>query len=138
VLVISFSFVLAKMARGKLEPEELDDAVFYVGATRSGVFDMELGRRELWWARDIITPERADEIIHSFQEAILKAEAAGRAVYRTKYSGNTWQQLNGLLVSLGLPPSEPVDNDWPEVDRYNYPAVHQAVEEQGLPYRVLG
>ena len=145
-LVISFSGVLHALYHGRISAADLDGAFFYFGCTRSHVMDTgvggESGEMQYEYHED---PEGVDEAYRIVRDAFLASEAAGRVVCRELHETPNWDQLNELLAVNGLPV---IDGRGSRVNvfigsgavyssHYSYPGVIEAVEKQGLPYRVL-
>lgn len=76
--------------------------------------------------------ERCEEIYGILCDILLSAEADGRVAWREQHQTNSYQQLNEFLVGRGLPAII-----GPVRSSYFLPDVHWAVQDQGLPYRVI-
>ena len=136
-LVISFSGTLNKLVRGSVKVGDIDDAVFYLGCTREFTDDPTPWVNEIWGNLNQHRNRLADEVQEALSDALAEADRNGRVAWREPGQPNTWEALNELLESQGLPTIVPVDNDVPQTNRYCYPAVVQAVQEQNLPYVVI-
>ena len=138
-LVISFSGALNGLMGGRVTASDLEHAVFYLGCTREFTDDSEAWVQEIWGDRDgSWRALSADDAHKALMSALGRADANSRAAWRLPPDEpNTWEALNSLLESQGLPTITPVDSDWPQTGRYCYPSVVQAVHEQQPPYQVV-
>ena len=136
-IVLSWSGVLSQMFHGLVSVDDLDGALFYFGCTRGHAFD-PASPEDAYNELDAIThsdPERGKQVYAQLMEAVSSAEADGRVTWRELRQSNSYDQLNELLARNGLPAINPPADEW--MSHYSYPAVHEAVREQELPYNVI-
>lgn len=112
-LFLSYSALLKSVSNGSVTQADLDSGLYYFGCCREQVFAP--------WTED--APKR-------IMAAALKAEAEGRIIWRTRFGGNTYQQLGELLLCNGY---DAVATH----DTYNYGIAVERVRQAGLPLEVI-
>lgn len=133
-LILSFTSALFALKTGKLTSEDLETALFYFGCTRDHALNpgSKGETNELTW---VSNDESEQMRIHeTLVQGVLKAENAGRIVWRTPDESNSFEALNSLLETNGFEQLSFNMFDHPE---YNYPAVQMAVRDQGHPLQVI-
>lgn len=112
-LFLSYSALLKGITNGSVIQADLDAGLFYFGCCREQVFAP--------WTDD--APKRV-------MTAVLKAEAEGRIVWRTRFGGNTYQQLGALLLRNGY-------DAIASHDVYNYGIAAERVRQAGLALEAI-
>jgi hypothetical protein len=112
-LFLSYSALLKGVSNGSVSQTDLDEGLFYFGCCREQVF-------AAW----------TDEAPLRIMTAVQKAEANGRIIWRTRFGGNTYQQLGELLLTNGF-------DAVATYDTYNYGIAAERVRQAGLALEVI-
>jgi hypothetical protein len=117
---LSLMGTLRLMQDGEVSDDDLAHGLFYLGCTRTYVLETnpeKLQEIQGLFATDL---EKGLEVHTKLQQALLTAEAEGRAVWRPSHKGNTQEQLNGLLVANG---AQPLNSNLPPVYEHDFIAI---------------
>jgi hypothetical protein len=125
-LFISFSLLMSRLAEKKVTWADLSRGLFYFGCTREHVINPGANGEYV----EMVVEENSD-VLSRLQKAVLKAEKEGRVAWRKRDEHNSYEQLDGLLVSNGFKPLAEEDSNVLGGDRshYNYSSVQRRSKE---------
>lgn len=114
-LFLSYSALLKRVADGSVTQTDLDEGLFYFGCCREQVFTAS-----------------TDDAALRIMTAALKAEVDGRIAWRSRFGGNTYQDLGCLLLCNGYDAVSTV-----RYDVYNYEFVAASLRAGGIPLETV-
>lgn len=149
-LVISFTGLVFAIHFGVVTEEDLENALFYLGCTRTHAYDPDANSavNELVMVIGDDQPDAAAQRLKIHQiivKALEKAEEEKRVLYRERSEDNSIKKLSQLLEANGIEPwrcfmmkgyfSAATGNDVFGPGQYSY--VVEAINDAGIPVDVV-
>ena len=89
-----------------------------------------------YWANKYPGGERVQRALEAVTKIIHQAELSGNIVWLKGDDYETWDELNPVLASKGLPEIYPIKDGQRYRARYDRFELRKAITAQGLPYAV--